>query len=223
MDQQKAREEQWAKFREDSADYLLTPDKAGNTALHVAANMGYDLVAADLIDQGHDINSQNKYGESIMQSAITALRLPEGDERAIQQRLLDAGADVSAKTTTNETLLHAAAQRGDGPMCEYLVDRRGMDVNAKNLTGNSPLHEAAWAGGEAIEALVERGADLSARNNQGKNARDVAQGPATEKMDQAMREQRMDKRVELPDPKAALDRLRNAPTQEPKLAKGRSL
>ena len=223
MDQQKARYEQWAKFREDSADYLLAPDKAGNTALHVAAKMGYDHVAADLIDQGHDINAQNKYGESVMHAAITPLRLSVGDERAIQQRLLDAGADVSVKTTTNETLLHAAARRGDSPMCEYLVDRRGLDVNAPNLTGNSPLHEAAWAGGEAIEALVERGADLSARNNQGKNARDVAQGPASEKLDQAMHEQRMTKRVEMPDPKAALERLRNARAQEPKLAKGRSL
>lgn len=223
MDQSTARDAQWAKFREHHADYLVGPDKSGNTALHVAAKQGQDHVARDLIAQNQDINAQNVYGESPLHAAINPLRQPAGDERAIQQALLDAGADVSVKTTTGSTLLHAAALEGDSPMCEYLIDRRGLDVNAKDMSGDTPLHEAAWSGGEAIDALIERGADLTARNNQGKNARDVAQGPASQKLDQAMQSQVADKRLEIPSPKAAMERLRSAPAPEAKLAKGRAL
>ena len=221
-----ARENQWASFRKDKADYLLSPDKAGNTALHMAARLGYEQVAAELIKQGHDVNAKNNYGESVLYAAITALKLPAGDDRAIQQALIDAGADVQAKTKSGETLLHAAARKGDIQMCEYLVDRRGLDVNVRDVAGSTPLHEAAWGRGIAVEALVERKADPSVRNAVGQTPRDLAVGAGAEKLDLAAIEQRLSKgvrSVDLPDPKSALTRLRSQPAQENKLAKGRSL
>lgn len=218
-----AREHQWTKFRESKGGGLLSADKAGNTALHVAARLGYDEVASDLIKQGHDVNAKNNYGESVLYTAITALSFPAGDDRAIQQALIDAGADVQAKTKTGESLVHAAARKGDVSMCEYLVDHRGLDINAKDLFGNTPLHEAAWGRGIAVEALVKRNADLSSRNVQGMTPRDLAFGTGGEKLDQAAYEQRVAKAIDLPDLKSALTKLRSHPVQETKLAKGRSL
>lgn len=216
-------DKQWAVFREDRSDYLLSPDKSGNTALHVAARHGYNQVAAELIKRGHDVNAKNNYGESVLYTAITALKFPTGDDRAIQQALIDAGADVQVRTKSGETLLHAAARKGDVQMCEYLVDRRGLDVNARDVAGSTPLHEAAWGRGIAVEALVARKADLSVRNAVGQTPRDLAFGEGAKTLDQAAFERRLGSAIDLPDPKAALAKLRAQSVQEAKLAKGRSL
>jgi hypothetical protein len=50
---QNARENQWASFRKDKADYLLSPDqRPETTALHMSAQLGCEHVVADLIKQG---------------------------------------------------------------------------------------------------------------------------------------------------------------------------
>ncbi len=87
---------------------------------------------------------------------------------------LDAGTDVNAKDTTDETPLHFATFNGHKEIAELLIDK-GADVNAKNGGGGTPLHSAAKKGHkEIVELLIAEGADVNATNNSGDTPLDWA-------------------------------------------------
>ena len=214
-----SRDEQWESFRKHYDAYLTDrPGKGGNTALHQAASNGYEHVVEDLIQQGHDINASNSYGESVMQMAIAPLRLPESDPRAIQQALIDAGAELGVKDKAGRTLLHCAAISNDASMCRYLVERRAADVNDKAFDGSTPLHDAAVLGhGECVEELLKCGADLSIQDVQHKTARDLALNRSCkDALDDHVFEQRM-KQQQMADPQSVLRLLASQPrSMDPK-------
>ena len=165
-----------------------------------------------LIQQGHDINARNSYGESVMQVAIAPLRLPDSDPRAIQQALIDAGADLGVKDKAGRTLLHCAAISNDAPMCRYLVERGAADVNAKAFDRSTPLHDAAAIGHEdCVEELLKCGADPSIQDVQHRTARDVALNRSCkDALDNHVFEQRM-KQQQIADPQSVLRRLASQP------------
>ena len=48
------------------------------------------------------------------------------------------------------------------------------NVNARNMLGETPVHGAAWKGhDEIVGLLVGRGADVAAKNNEGKTPLDL--------------------------------------------------
>lgn len=202
-------DEQWAKFREHNSKYLTHgPDKNGDTALHAAAEGGYEHVAQDLIKQGHDINAKNNFGDSVMDKAIAPIRYPQSDMRAIQQSLIDAGADLQVKNKASQGLLHIAAGRGDGEMCKYLVNRGGIDVNVKDNRGYTPLHFTAQLSGGAVDDLLALGADPSIKGTDNLTPRDIAVANSTKSaLDDHEVEKRLQARMQdlqIPDIKKAL-------------------
>ena len=83
------------------------------------------------------------------------------------QAMIDAGADVHAKTNTDLTPLHLAALYGNAEMIPVLV-KVGADVNTKDNNGFTPLHGAAEEGqAEVIPVLVQAGADVNEKTNDG--------------------------------------------------------
>jgi ankyrin repeat protein len=82
-------------------------------------------------------------------------------------------ADTRGVFTTEDT-----AQRSVDTL-KLLLDAGG-EINAKdNIRGQTPLHGAAfWGWNPAVELLVARGADLNAKDNQGKTVIDSALGKA---------------------------------------------
>ena len=82
-------------------------------------------------------------------------------------------ADTRGVFTTEDT-----AQRSVDSL-KLLLDAGG-EINAKdNIRGQTPLHGAAfWGWNAAVELLVARGADLNAKDNQGKTPIDSALGKA---------------------------------------------
>lgn len=89
--------------------------------------------------------------------------------------LLEAGADVNAKTAHGESALLWAARTGDRGITtasrlnavEQLISR-GADVNAADEEGETPLLGAVWMGhAEIVAALLSAGADAHKANAAG--------------------------------------------------------
>ena len=86
----------------------------------------------------------------------------------IARLLLDAGANVSANTTSvRRTPLHWAARNGHTDAVHLLL-RRGAQTASQDTDGSAPLHLAAAQGGvDVARLLLEVGADVSARRRGG--------------------------------------------------------
>jgi ankyrin repeat protein/mono/diheme cytochrome c family protein len=95
------------------------------------------------------------------------------------QILLDAGADVHATNRRNATALHWAI---NDPAKMKLLLMKGADVNAKTIDGRTALHEAAMlpAGAQAVQLLLEVGAEADARSLIGQTPLFAAAGASAE-------------------------------------------
>ncbi|KAF4975102.1 hypothetical protein FZEAL_8050 [Fusarium zealandicum] len=106
------------------------------------------------------------------------------------QLLLDAGGDINAKRCAGElksrkdddgfTPLHLVVieqwldytypwktwQESTAPVTKFLI-QRGADLHAQTTNSNTPAHYAATSYPDVFEMLIENGADLSKRNNEG--------------------------------------------------------
>jgi ankyrin repeat protein len=92
-----------------------------------------------------------------------------GDHAAVR-RMIQARADVNAKSPDGTTALHWAAQRNDRTLVEMLV-RAGAKADVKNDYGATPMSEAAVYGSVALLAvLLEAGADVESPNGDGQTA-----------------------------------------------------
>ena len=81
------------------------------------------------------------------------------------QRLIVKGADVNAKTISDETPLIVASLAGQGEVANYLL-QRGANIGARNLFGLSSLHAAAYGGHtDIVSLLIAKGADVNDANN----------------------------------------------------------
>lgn len=80
-------------------------------------------------------------------------------DAAALQRLLDEGLDANWKNAAGDTLLHAAAKRGDTKLIEHLAEK-GARANVFNNDGETPRDVAtAWGHDEAAGILKQRSAE----------------------------------------------------------------
>ena len=87
---------------------------------------------------------------------------------------LEAGVDIN-EIAGNRTLLHAFAHQGDIVGTRWLVEH-GAKINVRDQANNSPLHKACERNSTltVVKLLLERGASLTAVNDNGETALDVA-------------------------------------------------
>lgn len=133
---------------------------ASGDPLIAAARQGDAEAVAALLESGADVDVALGDGMTALHTAIDRGHLEVVDV------LLAAGASVRAETRIGQyTPLHLASRRGHGAIVSRLLEA-GADPNA--VTTNSrvtPLHLAAQAinGGEAVQALLDRGAEVDPR------------------------------------------------------------
>jgi len=90
------------------------------------------------------------------------------------KQLIAAGNDVNCADSAAETPLHGAAACGRAKVIELLLSA-GARHNIPGTTGLTPLHWAAgWGNLATVKVLVRAGADVSAKNEFGRTAAEVA-------------------------------------------------
>lgn len=88
---------------------------------------------------------------------------------------LSFGADVNAEESPGVPLLHSRIHWNLPGVCLWLL-KKGANPNAKGKGGDTSLHVAARKGInlKVIEALVEQGGTLMAKNDEGETPVDIA-------------------------------------------------
>lgn len=113
-------------------------DENGWTPLHLASWKGYSEMIGMLLKHRSDVNLTTVDGNTAL---MWCLRGTSSRHKAVADRLLDAGADVTIANKEGQTPLHKAAQLGYGKMAMRLLDL-GADIEAKNNEGETPLDVA---------------------------------------------------------------------------------
>ncbi|KAK3087551.1 hypothetical protein FSP39_007467 [Pinctada imbricata] len=144
-------------------------DIYGQTALKVAIKSGHQDVVQELIDKGADISCRDSNGQCnfqhLMQDGVLS------HEYIIS--VLDSVNDIQERDhLTGESYLHLLRNReNDGVHTVSLLLRllkMGISVNNQDFEGDTPLHNmASVANGQAIQALLDHGADASILNFSG--------------------------------------------------------
>ncbi|GHV33658.1 hypothetical protein FACS1894187_02530 [Synergistales bacterium] len=115
------------------------------------------------IENGADVNTENKYGETPLM--IAALKNTDPEVLSV---LLKNGADVNAKSDDRTTALIFAAQCNENPKATKILLDSGADINAVDEYDDmSPLANAAAYNPniEVISLLLENGANINLQNS----------------------------------------------------------
>ncbi len=143
----------------DETDFVL------GTPLHVAVAQGSVPLAKILISRGADLEapSEDRGARAIHLAANF------GDLEMLNL-LLDAGADIEAQDQTGQTPLLIAAATNNLKVVKVLLDRDANKEARESGKGQTPLMRACRLGFlEIAVALVAKGADINAVDNDGRS------------------------------------------------------
>lgn len=137
-------------------------DDKGLNPIHRASIEGHSVVVQELVNAGGDITI--RAGENTPGDTALGIAAHNGHLDLVKL-LLELGADVDAENTMyKQTPMHRAASENAGPVLVALIDAGGT-VDYLDIDGDTPLFTAAfWGNQEAIEVLLENGADKSLAN-----------------------------------------------------------
>ena len=162
---------------EAGADWRLR-NGDGETAAEMAqaAHEALAVAALELWEFQHGTSQERAqiWARQLMDAANT------GDSEGVAQLLQADGVriDINQADEDGRIALNEAARHNHVAVIQQLVEA-GADVNARRpVDGWTPLISATYYGAtDAVQALLELGADWSATNNDGTTALDIAQFP----------------------------------------------
>jgi ankyrin repeat protein len=131
---------------------IHSPDREGNTPLHVAAEQGRLVISQLLLEHGAPLDAHDAQGRTPLEAALLAGKVQ------VARMLLKRGATLDAQGMLLAAI-HANADFRD--LFEFLV-RQGGDVNRPDELGETPLRAAIHAGHRLIvKRLIDQGADVN--------------------------------------------------------------
>ncbi|AZU59654.1 ankyrin repeat domain-containing protein [Ralstonia pseudosolanacearum] len=134
-------------------------DAAGNTALHYAAEHGFDQLLAELLPKSESPDARNVRRETPLMRAAR-----HGKASAVGTLVL-AGACVEAKNARGETALFLAARVGDAASVGVL-SRHVTSLDDQAASGKTALMAASENGHEGVVTML---LSLRANANRGNN------------------------------------------------------
>lgn len=159
--------EAWLKSclaRNDRLDIRLD---LGQTALHIAAWKGWIPGVTALVEAGADLEDRDEAGSSPLIYAII------GKHPKIVSLLIERGASIHVRDNHNATPLHIAAKMNHIEIIDLLASST-QDIDPQNNEGQTPLLLAVSLKKEnAILRLLEHGANIHARQNDGLGVLDL--------------------------------------------------
>jgi len=156
-------------------------DAEGNTALHRAGQDMLDNRIVALIASGADVNATNRLGRTPLHSfaeRISAWDSHESDPHEPFQLLLKSKPNVNAQDNQGMTPLHvlAASESYFNQSATKALLAAGANPNLRDNRGRTPavlFLNGKWPGnyaGECISLLVNAGASLSVKDDNGRTA-----------------------------------------------------
>jgi len=142
----------------------LVTDEHGSSALYVAINFRkYDLARFFVTELQMDVNEANDVG-------LTALHIAslQSDDLDFLEFLVEEGAKINRKASLGSTPLILASTYGYVEAVEKLLEL-GAEIEEQNSVGMSALLAASFHSGckETVECLINAGANLRARDEDG--------------------------------------------------------
>ena len=123
-----------------------------------------------LIESGAAVKREFRDGELINDGITPLISASRSKNPDLIHILLNAGADVNAKSKSGNTALMMAARCGCVDVVKLLLEA-GADVNAKDDKGGTALMDAAWSSGpDVVKLLLDAGSAVNERNEKGWNA-----------------------------------------------------
>jgi ankyrin repeat protein len=133
--------------------------------LEPAISLGEENVVRLLLFMGADVDERG-----IIANMTPLLRAAFNSRLTIAKILVEAGADMKARDHRGWTVLHRAACWGDVELFQFLLDNGALELlDVTDSNGDTPLYYAAWSNHLPVaQMLVERGARVNAKNEEGK-------------------------------------------------------
>lgn len=149
----------------EGADSNGKTKDGARTPIHLAALEGHTHIVRMLYHHGKaDIFQRTSKGRNVVHLAAS-----NPDNADCLQTCLDFGYfNVNDTDNTGNTALHYAAECGSYDMVKILAEDHKAKVNVQDKTKQTPCHIAAYNGDlDVVETLVEAGADLALKDEDG--------------------------------------------------------
>ncbi|XP_071085923.1 serine/threonine-protein phosphatase 6 regulatory ankyrin repeat subunit B-like [Haliotis cracherodii] len=145
------------------SDLLLVDDNR-DTILHIACGGNVKMVKCLLSLDVIDINSRGSHGNTPVMTAASR------GNRGVFELLVKKQADLSLLNEDNNSILHVACITGNVSIVNFLILKHAVDINSRGKYGRTPVMFAAEFGNnEVFDLLVQHGADVSLRDDDGNN------------------------------------------------------
>jgi ankyrin repeat protein len=151
----------------DAGTNVNVADDDGNTSLFGAVNFGGPAMVQYLLSHGAEADAKNQKGQTALMFAVSHQSANQNAELLIRN-----GADVNITDNEGKTALMYAAEYSSTKILQQLLSK-GANINAKDHDGWTALmHGVTTTNDDPAEAkfLLENGAKIDDRNNQGQTA-----------------------------------------------------